>query len=196
MTAVSVYVPEGSFGVLDQGEIPAHTADWSNGFVAVMSIGVLIATGIHSGPVRVQAIASAEPPPALGEEHPAWDEIVEVTVQAPSGLLRVESLHTGAIDSLPLLSLDGSGPYRLRVHARGRHIARDKVRDEPVEDYLLLTWPAGTATEIEILRSSDEIQDAMRAPAPPPQPADAPDDAERRSRIERERLLRGGNGPG
>ncbi|WJV51677.1 hypothetical protein [Streptomyces flavofungini] len=194
MTAVTVYVPEGSFGVLDHGEIPAHTADWSNGFVAVMASGALIATGIHTGPVRVQAITSAEPPPALGEDDPAWDEIVEVTVQAPAGHLQVESLHTGAIDGLPPLSLHGSGPYRLRVHARGRHIGRDKVRDEPVEDYLLLTWPAGTATEVEILRSSDEIRQAMRAPVPPPQPAEAPDDAERRNQIERDRLLRGGNG--
>ncbi|MFD9071401.1 hypothetical protein [Streptomyces lasiicapitis] len=36
---------DGLFGILDDGELPAHTADWSNGMVAVMTTGALIATG-------------------------------------------------------------------------------------------------------------------------------------------------------
>ncbi|MEW2527564.1 hypothetical protein [Streptomyces sp. NPDC047071] len=192
----SVYVPEGSFGVLDHGEIPAHTADWSNGFVAVMVTGALIATGIHTGPVRVQAISSAAPPPAPDEADQSWEEIIEVTVQAPRAELRVESLHDGVISELPLLSAQGPGPYRLRVHARGRDIARDKVRREPTEDYLLLAWPAGTTTGTVILRASEEIQEALRTPVPPPLPADAmPSEAERGDQIERDRLLRGGADP-
>ncbi|MFI8930464.1 hypothetical protein ACIG3E_22610 [Streptomyces sp. NPDC053474] len=132
-----VYVPEGSFGVLDHGEVPAHTADWSNGLVAVMRTGVLIATGIRTGPVRVRAISCAPPPPGLDEADQSWEEITEVTVQAPHAGLRVEHLHDGAVDDLPLLSAQGPGPYRLRVFARGRDIARGKVRHEPTEDYLL-----------------------------------------------------------
>ncbi|GGV51148.1 hypothetical protein [Streptomyces spectabilis] len=192
----TVYVPEGSFGVLDHGEIPAHTADWSNGLVAVMTTGALIATGIHTGPVRVQAISTAALPPSPDEEDPSWEEIIEVTVQAPHAELRVESLHDGVIGDLPLLSTQGPGPYRLRVHVRGREVARDKVCHEPTEDYLLLVWPAGTATGTVILRSSEEIQEALQTRVSPPLPADDTLSAgERRDRIERDRLLRGGADP-
>ncbi|MEI5100881.1 hypothetical protein RB200_23065 [Streptomyces sp. PmtG] len=192
----SVYVPEGTFGVLDHGEIPAHTADWSNGLVAVMTTGALIATGIHTGPVRVQAISSATPPPIPDEEDQAWEEIIEVTVQAPRAELRVVSLHDGFIGDLPPLSAQGPGPYRLRVHARGREVARDKACDEPTEDYLLLAWPAGATTGTVILRSSEQIQEALQTRVPPPPSADDTlFETERHDQIERERLLRGGANP-
>ncbi|MFF9901545.1 hypothetical protein [Streptomyces longispororuber] len=178
---MKVYIPEGSFAVLDHGDIPADTADWSNDFVAVMSAGALIATGIHTGHVRVQALTG--PPPAAPEEErrmlDEWDEVVEVTVHAPAGDLRTESLHTGPVDDLPLLSAYGSGPYRLRVHARGRDIARDKVRNEPVEDYLLLAWPASDASGTLILRGTAETAETPRTPSPPI-PADAHGEGQRR----------------
>ncbi|WP_172384250.1 hypothetical protein [Streptomyces sp. MNP-20] len=193
---IPVYVPEGSFGVLDHGEIPAHTADWSNGLVAVMATGALIVTGIHTGVVRVQAISVATPPPAPDEEDQSWEEIIEVTVLAPRAELRVDSLLDGVIDDLPLLSAHGPGPYRLRVHARGRDLARDKACHDPTEDYLLLSWPAGITTGTVILRASEEIQEALLTPTPPPLPADAqPSEAERRDQIERDRLLQGGTDP-
>ncbi|MEU2726066.1 hypothetical protein [Streptomyces smyrnaeus] len=43
---------------------------------------------------------------------------------------------------LPVLAPAGPGSYRVRVHARGRDIAPDGVAEEPVEDYLLIVWPA------------------------------------------------------
>jgi hypothetical protein len=47
--ADTAFVPEGSFGILDNGQIPARTADWSNGMVAPMEQGALIATGRTHG---------------------------------------------------------------------------------------------------------------------------------------------------
>ncbi|MFJ6661626.1 hypothetical protein ACIQNG_35545 [Streptomyces sp. NPDC091377] len=169
----TVYVPEGSFGVLDQGEIPAETADWSNGLVAPMRTGALVGVGIHTGTVRVSAEACPGPPPAPGGG--TWEEIVEVTVHVPHGLLRVDSLHTGVVDELPLLRVQGPGSYRMRVHTRGRENAYDKVTKVPVEDYLLQTWPDPTPRSITIIQGSERIKGSLRTaqpleenPTPPP----------------------------
>lgn len=53
-TTHHVYVPEGTFGVLDAGEFPVRTADWSNGPTVPMSQsqGPLIVTRIHTDPHR------------------------------------------------------------------------------------------------------------------------------------------------
>lgn len=130
-----VYIAEGSFGLLDAGEIPAHTADWSNGFVATMQCGALIATGTHTGYVRVQAI-SQHYRPDLSPADARWDEIVEVTVRAPHGKLSVESLEQGPATGLPVLSSSGAGstgcgstpravqtPSTNRTRSPSRHIS-------------------------------------------------------------------------
>jgi len=184
-TARTVYVPKGTFGVLDAGEIPVQTADWSNGFTAPMSRGALIATGIHRGPIRVTAEALAGPPDASVDE--AWEEVVEVSVYAPAGRLQVESLAGGPVPGCPLLSPSGPRWYRLRVHARGRSILHDKVAASPVEDYLLLAWPS-PAADTTVLRASDHIGYALahsdRAPTPSPAPTVTP-----RQQALRRRLL-------
>jgi hypothetical protein len=43
---------------------------------------------------------------------------------------------------LPVLSFNGPGHYRLRVHARGRDTAVDLSPDEITEWYLIQAWPA------------------------------------------------------
>ncbi|MFJ4836343.1 hypothetical protein ACIP79_41600 [Streptomyces sp. NPDC088747] len=154
-TAHHVYVPEGSFGVLDAGEIPVETADWSNGLAVPMSHGVLVVTGIHTGTIRVAAVSVTGPPPGPADD--IWEEIVEASVHAPAGRLQVESLEQGRVEGLAPLSPAGPGWYRLRVHARGRNILRDKVSIEPVEDYLLLAWPALQA-DTDVVRTSDHTQ--------------------------------------
>jgi hypothetical protein len=47
------------------------------------------------------------------------------------------------MDPVPQIGVLTSGPgaYRLRVHARGRDIARGRFVDEPTEDYPLQVWP-------------------------------------------------------
>ncbi|MFD0416811.1 hypothetical protein [Streptomyces sp. NPDC127108] len=153
------------FGILDDGELPGHTADWSNGLVAVMTAGALIATGVAFGPVRVRTAFSSQPPPAVDDQG-SWDEIIEVTVQAPTGRLRAHSLEDSGFPELPVLSTAGSGAYRVRVHARGRADAPTVVRGDPVEDYLLQVWPVGTDEDTVVLRSSERIEAALREPRP------------------------------
>jgi hypothetical protein len=136
---INVGVDDHSFYILDQGEIPIETADWSNGLVVTMSADAVIYTGIHTGYVRVRAVPHTRPPQ---EETAApsspWEEIIETSVHAPYGELRVDTQETGPVTDIPLLSPQGPGWYRVRVHARGRDTDYDGVRRDPIEDYLLL----------------------------------------------------------
>jgi hypothetical protein len=159
--AHNVYVPEGTFGVLDAGEFPVQTADWSNGLAVPMSHGALIVTGIHTGEVRATAAPLSSPPPGTAKDDVFWEEIVEVSVCAPTGNLQVESLEQGPVDGLAPLSPAGPGWYRLRVHARGRSTLPDKISPEPGEDYLVMTWPAPWA-DAGILRTSDRLEHESR----------------------------------
>lgn len=162
----AVRVDDLAFGVLDNGEIPIETADRSNGLVAAMSDGAVINTGIHTGTVRVRvAVLLSAPPDSDGDGE--WDEIVEVSVHTSHGRLRVDAFEEGAVASLPLLSTAGPGWYRLRVHARGRNIAPDRVQLDAVEDYHLSIWQAPHQTTT-ILRASDRIRHSLQAELPPP----------------------------
>ncbi|WP_217166143.1 hypothetical protein [Streptomyces sp. AC512_CC834] len=111
-------------------------------------------------------------------------------MHAPTGSLWVESLEQGPVDGLALLSTVGPGCYRLRVHARGRGTLPDKTSPEPVEDYLVMAWPAPWA-DADILRTSDRLEHdlAHAAGAPQPQPP-APARSKEQEKLRR-RLLRG-----
>ncbi|MEV0903283.1 hypothetical protein [Streptomyces hokutonensis] len=163
MTSIQrVFVNEGVFGLLDGGVIASESADWSNGLVAPMTQGALISTGINTGLVQVTIQSRNDEP----KETPAdsWEEIVEVSVHAPTGQLRVESLELGpADDDSTLISPAEPACYRARVHARGREILRDRVSMEPVEDYLLVVWPAPQG-DTTILCTSNRIQQSLDAP--------------------------------
>ncbi|WP_230195696.1 hypothetical protein [Streptomyces coriariae] len=147
-----VFVNEGLFGVLDHGEISTETADFSNGLVAPMVSGAFILTGINTGFVNAETrVMDKRPDMDPGD----WEEVIEVSVHAPAGDLKVESLDLGPdAESAHLLSSAGPAWYRLRVHARGREVLRDKVSMEPVEDYLLIVWPA-PPTGATVLRASE-----------------------------------------
>lgn len=186
--AHNVYVPEGTFGVLDAGEIPVQTADWSNGLAVPMSHGALIVTGIHTGEIRATATPMTGPPPGPADD--LWEEIVEVSVHAPTGGLQVESLEQGPVDGLAPLSPAGPGWYRLRVHARGRSTLPDKTSPEPVEDYLVMTWPAPWA-DADILRRSDRQEHDLAHAADAPQPQQPAPARSKEQETLRRRLLRG-----
>lgn len=186
MSMSTVEAIDGLFGILDDGELPADTADWSNGLVAVMTAGALIATGVDYGPVRVQTAISSQPPP-VADDQDEWEEIIEVTVQAPTGRLRAHSLEDSEFPELPVLSTAGSGAYRVRVHARGRADAPTTAEGDPVEDYLLQVWPAGPEEGTAVLRSSERIEMALREPwssehAPEPYETDESDELRARLR--------------
>ncbi|MER6442787.1 hypothetical protein ABT275_41770 [Streptomyces sp. NPDC001185] len=157
--APQVFVNEGTFGVLDDGEIAVETADWSNGLVVPMAQGALIVTGINTGNVRVSLLPLEGPPVEAPAE--SWEEIVEVSLHAPKSNLQLESLEFGAVAPATRAE-SASSWYRLRVHARGREVLRDKVSLDPVEDYLLISWPAARQGAV-VLRSSESIERRLHA---------------------------------
>ncbi|MER5408908.1 hypothetical protein [Streptomyces sp. NPDC002769] len=166
--AHQVFVNEGTFGVLDDGVIAVETADWSNGLVAPMAQGALIVTGINTGYIRVSLLPLEGPPVEAPAE--SWEEIVEVSLHAPKSNLQLESLEFGAVAPATRAE-SASSWYRLRVHARGREVLRDKVSMDPVEDYLLISWPAAREDAV-VLRSSENIE--RRLHAQPANSVDAP----------------------
>lgn len=171
----NVYVEDATFGVFDAEELPVESGSWANGLVRSMSIGAWIATGISMGNVRVAVTTGASQPETI--DPGPWDEIVDVSVYSKHGDLRVSSLEYGPVPALPLLSSQGPGTYRLRVHARGRDSRRDHVQNDPTEDYLLVSWPAEAAPEV-IIRLTDFTGYSLRLsesrvsprPSPPPEP--------------------------
>lgn len=159
-----VHVVDHGFGLLDMGEIPIETVDYSNGLLAPMSAGAMVCTGIDTGYARVRVITRAGPPGEIVEADDApWEEVVEADVHAPYGQLCVDSLLHGPVANLPVLSTAGPGRYRIRAHARGRDTAYDMVREDPVEDYLLVVWPARDGVDPSMIRVTDRCGRGMRA---------------------------------
>ncbi|MEV8440790.1 hypothetical protein AB0425_25725 [Actinosynnema sp. NPDC051121] len=154
-----LHVTDHGFGLLDRGELPMTPGPWSNGLVRPLPSGALVFTGISQGHVRVRAVAAEQAPAST--DTSSWEEIVDVSVTAPHGELRVDSYEDGPAQTLPLLSSHGPGTYRLRVHARGRDLYYDRLRNEPSEDYLIVSWPAPPAAET-IIRATDRCGLALR----------------------------------
>ncbi|MFJ5535378.1 hypothetical protein [Streptomyces sp. NPDC093261] len=135
-----------------------------NGLVAsIAAPGVLrdpgdfaiVMTGTESGPVSVTVQADAhEPGPA---DPDAWDEVVEVSLLLPGDKPAVVTdFDDDESSSLPALTVLGPGPYRVRVHARGRDAGQEAlmVEDEPVEEHLIQVWPA-PAAPTQVIKTSD-----------------------------------------
>lgn len=111
----------------------------NNGLVDMWPGEARIQTGIHSGDVDVTVrLHGAEPDIDPGP----WEEVAEVSLRAPVGELMVRPSDTDPPEGLPVLSFQGPGDYRLRVHARGRDTAYDLTPDEVTEWYLIQVWPA------------------------------------------------------
>lgn len=157
-----LHVTEHGFGLLDRGELPMTPGPWTNGLVRPLPSGALVFAGISQGYVRVRAVAAEQAP--ADADRAAWEDIVDVSVTAPHGELRVDSYEDGPAQTLPLLSPHGSGTYRLRVHARGRDLYYDRLRTEPSEDYLIVSWPAPPAPEM-IIRATDRCGQQLRQAA-------------------------------
>lgn len=183
----SVRVDHHTFELTDSDNRTPTGFDTSNGLVFSLPGQTVICTGISMGWANVSVQVCWHPPEQVDAN--AWDEIVEHTVETATGLMRVTSVMSDAPD-LPLLTPQGPGTYRVRVHARGRDIAPDGVAFEPAEDYLLIVWPAEPQPE-EVHKQTDRYGAELRAqpsrPAPPPPERGAEEDIRRRKR---ERLQR------
>ncbi|MFE4663779.1 hypothetical protein ACFRI7_02990 [Streptomyces sp. NPDC056716] len=158
--------------------------DTSNGLVFSLPGQAVICTGISTGWVNVSVQVRRQPPPRVDAD--AWDEIIDHSVETPTGTLRVTSVMADAPD-LPLLTPQGPGTYRIRIHARGRDTTPDGVPAESAEDYLLSVWPAAPSPD-EIHKQTDRYGTELRTQPSRPSPADnAEDDLRHRTR---ERLHR------
>ncbi|MEV0615372.1 hypothetical protein AB0I81_18790 [Nonomuraea sp. NPDC050404] len=179
--SADVRVSDHAFGLLDGGDIPIETADYSNGLIVVMSAGALLYTGIDTGLVHVAITLASHPPenpdPGPGNEtspETSWQDIVEASVHAPRGQLRLDSLDTGPVPGLPPLSRHGPGWYRLRAFVRGRDTHFDAVHHDPAEVYHLHLWPAPPAPAV-LIRATDQCGAGLRSTHTttprPPEPA-------------------------
>ncbi|MFE5923541.1 hypothetical protein [Streptomyces sp. NPDC056468] len=80
---------------------------------------------------------------------------MEISAHSATGELMVRGMMDDLDEELPVLSFNGPGYYRLRVHARGRDTATDLAPDEVTEWYLIQAWRAATATEATVIRQTD-----------------------------------------
>jgi hypothetical protein len=182
------------FLLVDAGHRPDPGSVSRNGLVAVAGPGAAVVyTGISSGAVAVSVEARTTPPAAVDTD--GWDEIVEVGMAAPAGRIRVAALMADPPADLADLTAAGPGPYRVRIHARGRDTAPDGVSREPVESYLIVAWPGADEAE-RVHRRTDRYGAGLRASMarahqPPARPVDPHraviDEALRRARNQRAR---------
>lgn len=147
-----VRVASFSFCVTDSDPPPrwhwqANTRD--NGLVGVTEGAALVRTGCAGGWVNLTVELHGRHPVA---ETVGWDDVVEVSYRTAVGQSHVRSGPGGGTD-FPLVSFQGPGSYRIRVHARGRHLPIGRMVADRAEDYLLQVWPA-PAGRIEILRGA------------------------------------------
>jgi hypothetical protein len=130
----------------------------SNGLIAAQPGIAVVFTGIHTGGVALTAQAyDARPEPDVAN----WDEVVELSMHAPTGRVIVTGVDVDAPQHLPMLTPAGPGHYRVRIHVRGRDTAIDLVTEQPVEDYLVQTWPAAPLPAT-VLKQSDQYGASRR----------------------------------
>lgn len=158
----TVRVTDHNLGISDHGGLPIETADYSTGLLVTMSVGALIYTGIDTGYVHVSVELRTEPPTRVDADE--WDDVVEASINAPHGKLRMHQMEYGPGDSppaLPILSHLGPGIYRIRVHVRGRDRYYDRVENNSDEFYHVLVWPADPVPSL-IIRATDQCGYGLR----------------------------------
>ncbi|MGZ3144793.1 hypothetical protein ACVDFE_22920 [Lentzea chajnantorensis] len=140
------------FFMLDEGFYPEDGGrlSWHSNGLATTASGLLgINAGIHTGPVELVVERHTDPPePDLD----AWEDVVEVSLDAPAGALRVSAL----MDDIPgqLRTPATAGRYRARVHATGRDSAVDESSLNILEHYLIQLWPDTGDRAAELLKGA------------------------------------------
>lgn len=135
--------------------------DWSSGIAGTMPTAMLLDAGINSGTVSVTATVSADRAPLEAAQAWAataeWDDIAEVSVYAPHGALRIGQLTyppgTERL-GLPLLSPDGAGHYRLRLHVSGRDQEFDQTAETSRVRFHIIAWPSSPSETLIIKATS------------------------------------------
>ncbi|MET7988714.1 hypothetical protein [Streptomyces sp. NPDC005281] len=140
-----------------QGPVADDLDATQNGLVSAVGGVIEVATGIHTGNVRV----TVEPHSQRPDPAPGWEEIAEMPCHSPSGEVLVTPMMDDPAD-LPSLASQGPGRYRLRVHALGRDTAVDESTDDVVESYLIQSWPAAHQDAL-LVKATDSYGAQVRA---------------------------------
>ena len=122
----------------------------SNGICgAAAPANLFLITGLHTGPVGL-TIALFEADPGI---DPSWDEIVEVSFEAPRG--EITLVEWGADDGPAFPVPPGSyrGRYQARAMQQGNELDTN-IDDAPVDFYRLDIWPAPAAPDCIVKQSS------------------------------------------
>ncbi|MFB7620570.1 hypothetical protein [Kitasatospora sp. NPDC056181] len=106
----------------------------------------IIMTGTEFGPVQLRYEPHGQAPPLTLDE---WDDVVEVSMRLDTDTRIHGPIPDDRVAGLPPVSHQGPGPYRIRVHTRGRDAARalGDIFGPPAEHHLIQTWPAPQAPE-------------------------------------------------
>jgi hypothetical protein len=110
-----------------------------NGLVSVVADGIVVRTGVADGAVPV-VLSVVERPPAL-DPRVGWDEVIEVSWQAPRGGAMVPPAHDLHAVPVRVAAPPWPGAYRARVHARGRD-------GDDRERYEVVVWQAPAEPEV------------------------------------------------
>lgn len=156
-----VYVDYAIFLLADPEQTGQPVPPATNGLVTSKPGIAVIRASASSGWVQVSLELREEPPAHVAEE--SWEEVVDHSVESLTGQMRVASLMDDPPD-LPVLTPSGPGPYRIRIHAKGRDIAPDAVAEVPLEDYLLIIWPEAPGPEV-VHKQTDQYGASLRAQA-------------------------------
>lgn len=105
--------------------------------VTVTRSGLVIHSGIASGPVRLHLHAATAEPTVDADQ---WETLAEVPVSTPTGRILFQALFT---DGAPEVNMATSGPgtYCVRIGNRGYGVAYDESVEVAVEDILVQVWP-------------------------------------------------------
>ncbi|MER6678983.1 hypothetical protein [Streptomyces sp. NPDC000983] len=160
------------------------------GLASASGGAIEVTTGIHTGDVEVTVELHSQRPDVVVD----WEEIAEISCHSPSGEVLVTHFMDDPAD-LPSLASRGPGPYRLRVHARGRDRAVDQTPvDDVVESYLIQSWPAEHQDAL-LVKATDAYGAQVRArPADDTMVIDHEDSLDTQSGQERDILRRAGRG--
>ncbi|MFI9235722.1 hypothetical protein [Streptomyces sp. NPDC053079] len=179
------YLLEGDAGAMDfaftgfNGLVASVGPD---GCVTDGGVWGAVSTGMQSGSLQLTVdVLDAPPLPPSAAELESYSEIVEVSLDLGGQEAGVFSLPEEtnpwepdedecedgdqepprtAGDVFPRFSCAGPGPYRVRVHARGRDASRNG--DTAAEEHLIRVWAAPVAAET-VYQASDRCGASLRS---------------------------------
>lgn len=122
------YIGNGDDGASFDEALDDELVGASGGAVAVL-------TGTEGDVCLTVRAYRKAPPPALK----GWDRVAEVGFDSPEGRSEVGSVWAPA--EFPPVTVAGPGPYRLRVHVRGRDDPETYSPEKPKEHHLLVVFP-------------------------------------------------------